>query len=109
MLINSRGTALSQDRDDVLGALGLGSDQDEPAFVREGCGVGSDHIVGQMIMGKVGLKCADSGQVGFNTAQVIRWNYARRKHRPDRNWTHFARLFRHDSLIVNSAFKSRSS
>lgn len=106
MPIHSRGMALLKDLHDVLGALGLGSDQDEFAFVMERRGVSVDHIVRQVTIGKVGPKCRD-GQVGFNTFRILRRDYARRKERTDRDWTYVARLIRHDSLIVNSAFKSR--
>ena len=113
MLIHSCGAALPQNLHDVLVALGLGSDYDELALVIERRGVGLDHIVRQMTIGKMGLKCTDnSGQIRFNTAQILRRNYARRKDRTDRNWTnriYVTRLFRHDSLIINSAFKSRGS
>ena len=80
MLIHSCGAALPQDLHDVLVALGLGSDYDELALVIERRGVGLDHIVRQVTIGKLGLKCTDtSGQIRFNTVQTLRRNYARRK------------------------------
>ena len=104
--------ALLKDLHDVLGALGLGSDQDEFAFVMERRGVSVNHIVRQLTIGKAGPKCRDNGQIGLNTSRVLRRNYARRKERTDRDWTGrtcVARLIRYDGLIVNSAFKSRGS
>jgi hypothetical protein len=66
-----------------------------------------------VVIGKAGSKCPNnSRQIGFHTAQTLRRNYARRKDRTDRNWTnrtYVTRLFRHDSLIENSVFKSRGS
>ena len=111
MPIHSRGITVPKDRYDVLGALGLGSDQDEFAFVMERRRVSINHVVRQLTIGKAGLKCRD-GQIGFNGSRVLRRNCARRKKRTDRDWTDrtcVARLIRHDGLVVNSAFKSRGS
>ena len=105
--------AVPKDLQDVLGTLGLGSDQDEFAFVMERRGVSVDHIVRQVIIGKAGLKCTDNtGQIGFNTAQRLHRDYARRKDQTDWNWTGrtcVAPLIRYGGSIANSAFKSRSS
>jgi hypothetical protein len=113
MPIHSRGMALLKDLQYVFGALGLGSDQDEFALVMERRDVSVDHIFRQVTIGKVGPKCTDRyGQVRFNTSRILRRNYARRKERTDRDWTdrtYIARVIRHDSFIVNSAFKSRGN
>ena len=70
MLIHSCGAALPQNLHDVLVALGLGSDYDELALVIERRGVGLDHIVRQMTIGKMGLKCTgNSGRIRFDTAR----------------------------------------
>lgn len=60
MLIYSCSAALPQNLHDVLVALGLGSDYDELALVIERRGVGLDHIVRQVTIGKLGLKCTDT-------------------------------------------------
>ena len=113
MPIHSRGMALLKDLHHVPGALGLGSDQDEFAFVMERRGVSVNHIVRQLTIGKAGPKCRDSnGQIGLNTSRDLRRNYARRKKRTDRDWTGrtcVAPLIRHDGSIPNSVFKSRGS
>ena len=108
MPIYSSGTALFQDSGDVLCALGLGTDQDELAVVRESGGVGIDHIVGQMTVGKMGPECGYCGRIGFNGSYIVRWP-SRRQDRADRNWTHSRRLFGRDGLIVNSGFKPRGA
>ena len=59
MPIHSRGMALLKDLHDVPGALGLGSDQDEFAFVMERRGVSVNHIVRQLTIGKAGPKCRE--------------------------------------------------
>jgi hypothetical protein len=61
MPIYPRGTAASQDLDDLLGALRVGSDQDELAFVIERRGVAIDYVLRQVIIGKMGLKGPDNG------------------------------------------------
>ena len=105
--------AVPKDLQDVLGTLGLGSDQDEFAFVMERRGVSVDHIVRQVTIGKAGPKCRGSnGQIRLNTPRFLRLNYARRKKRTDRDWTGrtcVAPLIRYGGSIANSAFKSRSS
>ena len=103
MLIHSCGAALPQNLHDVLVALGLGSDYDELALVIERRGVGLDHIVRQMTIGKMGLKCTDnSGRIRFNTAQILRRNYARRKDRTDRNWTNLIYVLGSSATIASS-------
>jgi len=53
MPIHPRGAALPQD---VHDALGVGSGQDELAFVVERRGVGLDHVVRQVMVGKMRFK-----------------------------------------------------
>jgi len=99
MPIHPRGAALPQYLQGFLGAFGVGSDQDELAFVIERRGVGLDHIVRQVLIGKMSFKGPNNGkQIGFDLSQTPRLNRAR---------TEDARLFRHYGLIINSVFKSR--
>ena len=79
--------------------------------------IGLDHLVRQVIIGKMGLKGPDGvghiADIAFYAGRNLSRNYARRKHRTDRNGTdrsNVARLLCYDSLIVNgSPVKSRAS
>ena len=113
MPIHSRGTALSQNLHDVLGAFGFGADKDELTFVRKGSGVGIDDIVWQLTIGKVRLQRADNrGRIGMSTVHRLCRRYNGSKDGSDRNWTDgssLIRVFCHRSVIMNNAFKSRGS
>jgi hypothetical protein len=114
--IHARRAALPQDFHGLLGALGVGLDQDKFAIVIERHGVGVDHVCGHVIIGEVGLKGRDDGMLGmlarlraplgFDTAAPChQWAIARRKdRRTAATW-----LSSHDSFVVNSVLKSRTS
>jgi hypothetical protein len=55
MLIHARSMAISQDSQNVFGALGLGSDHEEPALMRKRRRVCVNNLVRQMAICKVGL------------------------------------------------------
>ena len=112
MAIRLPGAALPQDLHDLLGLHCVGSDQNELAILREGRGIGLDHLVRQVPMCKMGFKDPDNGVLGrlrwhssFRTPPSHRRSKARCKDRR----TDVNCLFPYNSLIVNSVFKPRAS
>ena len=65
MPIRPRGAAAPQDFHCLLGALGVGLDQDKLAIVIKRDGVGLDHICGQVVIGKMRLEGLDNGVLGM--------------------------------------------
>src|SRR4029077_12067640 len=112
MAIRLPGAALPQDLHDLLGLHRVGSDQNELAILREGRGIGLDHLVRQVPMCKMGFKDPDNGVLGR-----LRWhnsfrtppNHRRSKARCKDRRTDVNCLFPYNSLIVNSVFKPRAS
>ena len=107
-----RGATIPQDRHDLVGVPGVGLNQDEFATVEERRRIGFDHLLGQMIIGKMGPKGSyDSVMVrfgwrsGLGIAPNDRRSIAGRKD----GRTDVDCLSCHDSLIVNSVFESRAS
>ena len=58
--IHSRGAEPPKDFHGLLGAVGVGPDQDKFAIVIERHGVGLDRLGGHVKVGKMGPKCLDN-------------------------------------------------
>ncbi len=107
-----RSATIPQDRHNLVGVSGVGLNQDKFATVEERRRIGFDHLLGQMIIGKMGPKGSyDSVMVRFGWRSGLRIAPNDRRSIPRRKngWTDVDCLSCHDSLIVNSVFESRAS
>ncbi len=96
----------------MVGVLGAGLDQDEFATMEERRRISFDHLLGQMIIGKMRLEGPHNGvmiRFGWRSGLGIAPNDCRSIARCKDGRADVDCLSRHDTLIVDSVFKSRAS